>query len=445
MNLDAARAALARGLEALAEVSAALVAEPATVIVRAGENLQAALDRGGALALDAGAEWEGTFALNSDTVLIGNGARIRGTTGPALVVPPGRERIAVSGLALRGSHTVMAIGVNTIGQARLEDVPDDVTLTNVHIPTHRGVRGFAIHGSHVRLIGCSVRDCYDPGEQDSQGVYIENTNGPVLIQGGSYSAGSEIILLGGDTTRIPNVRPVVLVDGVTAHRPLSEKTDGVYRKVKNCIEAKNGDLTVRKSVIDGCWAGSGQQGEAFVFTPDLDGGRRIPMVQSGQVTALVEDCTVANCGSLTNLRGRSYNSYTPAALTVTFRRVTAVLSRVQFGGRGQLATIGGEPDLVVFDNCDVQQDGSSLLYYDPGTVIDPQTKLSRLAGKIGRLAMTGCRSTLPAEYGIMLGGYTNAREWQRSVGELVVTGNVFVGPSSAMRAQLPENQYRVAL
>jgi hypothetical protein len=115
------------------------------------------------------------------------------------------------------------------------------------------------------------------------------------------------------------------------------------------------------------------------------------------------------------------------------------VSRAKFGGRGQLAIIGGEPADVAFENVTFAGDGSSLIYYYGGDVLDPVTRQSRQAGKLGRLSLTGSRCTL-GEWGIMLGGHPNARNWQEFVGQLTVTGNAFTG-WKAMQTALPSNTY----
>jgi hypothetical protein len=437
-DLDLIQAAVAR-IRATTVPPAPLVA-----LVKAGDNLQAALDKGGAVELEAGAQFTGTFTLRSGTTLTGRpGAALRGQTGQALLIPPGTTQVAVANVEASSAHAeVISVGANDATQTTLAEAPDGVTFTKVNIPTHRGKRAFAIHGQRVTLQDCTVADVYDPGGQDSQAVYVGNAPGTIAILGGSYSAGSEILLFGGDTYRIPGLTPNgILVDGVTLSRPLSWMTDGIARKVKNIFELKNGtNVIVRHCTLSGCWA-NGQQGEAFVLTPALDGAKQTPPLRSGEVfNVLIEDCTVTNVSSVTNMIGRQYTAYTVNPLSgVVFRRVTATVSRAQFGGRGQLAMMGGEPVDVTFDDCTVTADGTSLLYYSGGTCLDPVTLTSRASGKLGSLTMTNCRSTIP-QYGIMLNGVANAGSWQTSVGTLVVTGNSFTG-SKAMQKALPDNTY----
>jgi hypothetical protein len=443
MNLISARTAIDAALAALLTAKADLATEPETVLVRAGDNLQAALDHGGAITLEPGAVFAGTYVVRSDTVLVGSGAAIRGATGPALIIPPGTRRIAIDGLELAsGASEVVTIGANTSAQQLVEGAPSGITLSSLTIPTHRGKRGIANHGADVHLLDCEVLDCWDPAGQDSQAVYTGNTPGPLRISGGRYSAGSEVLLFGGDATAIPNVVPAsIFIEGVELFRPASWQTDGVARKVKNIFECKNAtDVILRKSLLHGCWA-QGQAGEAIMLTPDLDGDRKDPPLRSGEVSnVLIEDVTIADCASVANLAGRAYRSYTVNPLTgIVFRRLIATVSRAQFGGRGQLAILAGEPGDVTFEDCTFRGDGTSTIYYQSGNVIDPVTRTLRLAGKLGRLSVTNSRLTLGV-YGFMLNGVANAAQWPAAVESLTVTGNTFTG-STVMRKALPDNVY----
>jgi hypothetical protein len=449
MNIPDALTAIEHGLAALQQAKAALsTPEPDRVVVRAGDSLQAALDKAGTIELEAGAVFEGTYSLRSRTLVTATGAAVRGMTGPAIRIAPGITDVGIIGLeATSAFNDVIRIGENDATQQSIDAAPARIALTRVSIPQHQRVRGIAIHARAVSLFGCEVLNVWDVHGQDSQAVYVGNAPGAIVIRGGRYSAGSEVILLGGDTTRIPELTPTdILVEDAELFRPLSWLGDGVPRKVKNIFEVKNGrNVTLRKSTLRGCWA-NGQTGEAIVLTPALDGAKKDPPLQSGEVhNVLIEDVTVSDCSSLVGILGRAYSAYTVnAASGIVFRRVHATLSRTQFGGRGQLATIGGEPEDVTFEDCTVTQDGTSLIYYSPGTCLDPVTKQSRAAGKLGALTLQQSRCTLPT-YGIMLGGVANAVNWQASVGVLDVKGNVFGGSNIAMKKVLGENEYLTRL
>lgn len=442
LDVDLKLKAVRDAVDAL-DVALHPVSTPAVRVVKAGEDLQVALALGVPLELEA-ATWEGTYTLSSRATLTGRvGAKIHGLTGPALVIPPGMKGVTVSNLELTSdSNEVVSVGENSVYQTTASQAPTDILFAGVKIPKHRGKRAFAIHGS-VTLLNCEVLDCWDPAGQDSQAIYIGNTPGPIQITGGRYSAGSEVFLCGGDATKIPHVVPTgITVDGVEFFRPLSWQTDGVKRKVKNLFELKNGrSVRVVNCKFSGCWV-DGQQGECFVLTPALDGAITTPPLQSGEVLdVLIQDCTIADVSSGFNIQGRAYSAVTPNALTnLVVRRVSLVASKAKYGGRGQLALISGEPGTIVFENVTAITDGTSLIYYSPGNVLDPVTTLPRPAGKIGSLSLTNSKGNLGA-YGIMTGGNANARLWQEQIGVLTVTDNQF-GGNTAMAVALPGNTYQ---
>jgi hypothetical protein len=417
---------------------------PSVRVVRAGENLQAALDAGGALEVEEGAQFEGSYVIPSGARLSGRpGSGLRGLTAPAILIMPGSRDIEIRGLDVTSKHPeVIRIGENSDRQKAVEDAPDRVTFTDVVVPQHRGKRVFAIHGRNVSLVECQALEAWDPAGADSQAIYIGNSPGGIVVSGGQYSAGSEVFLSGGDVTKIPNLTPTdILVERVTLFRPLSWKTDGVARKVKNIFEIKNGkNVVLRQSTLSGCWQ-DGQAGEAIVLTPALDGAKTSPPLRSGEVVNVsIEDVEIRDVSSVANMLGRAYSAYTVNPLSgVAFKNVRAFVNRAQFGGRGQFAIIQGEPADISVSDCTFVGDGSSTIYYASGTVIDPVTLQSRPAGKIGSLAVV--RNTMTVgDYGFMFNGSANALNSAASVASLNVTGNTFGGPSY-MKRNLPENQY----
>jgi hypothetical protein len=417
---------------------------PAARQVRAGESLQAALDAGGVIQLEAGAAFEGHYVARvPGTRLLGQGAALRGSTAPALTIPPGARDVVLEDLdASTGHPEVVGVGENTDRQTTADAAPAGIVLRRVRIPTHRGKRAFAIHGWDVALEDCVALDVWDPTGQDSQAVYIGNAPGDVRILGGRYSAGSEVLLVGGDTTRIPGLIPrTVHVEGAELFRPLSWQTDGVRRKVKNIVELKSGEyVTIRSNRLAGSWQ-DGQDGWAFVLTPTLDGARTSPPRVGGQVReVLIENNDVSDVGSIFQIAGRDYSTITVEALTgIVVRGNRFACSRARFGGFGQLARIGREPGSLVFEGNTFAGDGSSTIYYYRDSCLDPATGASRPAGPIGSLRIVDNTMALGA-YGFNLDGTVNARAWDRSVLEMVVEGNRFTG-STAMRAVFPANEY----
>lgn len=438
MNLDRVRALVA---ELASEVAADV---PVATTVKAGQSLQAALFDAGTVVLESGAIFEGSFTVGSDTTLIGQpGSGLAGKTGPALLIQPGTQRVTLSSFSAVSDspHDVISIGLNTSAQTRVEDAPAFITANQVRVPTHRGKRGFGIHARDWVLKDCEVLDCYSSRGDDSQGVYVGNSPGRMRIDGGRYVAGSSPILFGGDVTQIPGLVPDgAEISNVDLCRPLSWQTDGVARKVKNLWEVKNGrNIHFHHSKLHGCWA-NGQQGEAIVLTPALDGSIKTPPLRSGIVENIViEDVDVYDCGSVFNMLCRHYTSWTDPPLSVTVRRLTSVVSRAKFGGRGQFAQIGGDDGTVIVEDCTHQGDGSSVLYFYAGSVLDPVTRTLRPGTQLQQLRITGSRFPAPV-YGMMFNGAANGLNATKYVRQLDVSKNTFSG-SVLMKPAFPDNVY----
>ena len=317
------------------------------------ESLTALLSAGGSIALPHGGIYAGSFTLKSNTSLDCGGSSITGTTGPTLDVPPGTHDVTVTNciLTTASNQRVVLIGRNGASQTTLDQVPQRIHFTNITIPTYRGKRGFEINGAHVTLDVVTVTDLFDPAGRDSQTVWIGNTPGPVTITNSVLSGGTETIMVGGDTMKIPGVIPsdITIADCRLEH-PLSWRTDGVKHFVKNLLELKTGHrVKIQRVTLDGSWRDA-QSGYAFMITP-RDGGDINDV--------LIEDVTVNHVASVFDFMGRS--DLAPATPSPTqniiVRRVTATASKVYCAGLGTFALLGGEMHDVSFDQIHFTGDG----------------------------------------------------------------------------------------
>lgn len=388
---------------------------PATsvTIVTAGQSLQAALDGPLPVEIEAGARFEGSYRIRTgQRAIFGAGAAVHGETGPALRVDPGTRNVAVTGGRMTsGAGDVIAIGENSSQQTRVEDAPDGITLTGVVVPEHRSKRAFGIHAANVLLDRCEGLNVWSTAGQDSQAIYIGNAPGPITIRGGRYSAGSEVVLVGGDGTRIPGLNPTgITIEDTQLFRPLSWKTDGIKRKVKNLLELKAGiDVTVRRSRLQGNWK-DGQVGFAILLTPALDGSATVPPSDSGIVeNVLIEDCDVLDVAGGFMMFGRHYSCVTRRPLSgVVVRRNRFRISRAAFGGFGQFLQVAGEPGDLSFQDNTILADGSSFVYAYQGPVLDPDTGLKRPAGQIGSFGWERNLVSGLGSYGFNMLGLANA-------------------------------------
>lgn len=400
-----------------------LVSTPPTRVVRAGENLQTRVDEGGVVEMETGATFP-ALVVRRPVVLTGN-ATLQGTGGqPALDILPGTQRVTVACHARAEGGAVVRVGAIDSTQTRVEEAPVGITLSIV-IPSHRGKRGFEIHGVDVRLVACIAEDIWDPNGQDSQAVWVGNAPGPVDIHG-RFSAGSEVILLGGATPTIPNLIPTeVTIEDSFIYRPLAWMTDGVARKVKNLVEVKSGSgVVVRGCQLSGCWA-NGQDGQAFMITPTIDGTRYNPPLKSHVSTVLIEGNVVEHVGTLATVVGQDHTTWTEFPTTgIVFRGNHVTCVRQRFGGRGQVATLLSGVGQVTFEQNVCRVDGSSLIYIYRGTRLDA-VGVSQDSGPMERLTLRNNLMGIVGEYGLNVDGYPNARNTQVGLRELVADGNTY--------------------
>jgi len=408
------------------------------VTVPPGGDLQAALDRGGTVHLVPDT-YRGAYTLSAPgTRLRGHGASIVGIRGPALVVPAGASDIAVEDVVATCEdydQAVIRLGANDETQTLAELEPHHITLTRVTVPSHRGKRGIEVNARAVELTDCSVLDTWDPYGRESQGLCVLNSSGALLVDGGTYEAGSINILVGGDTMKMAGVvTRDLLFDGVTLRKPLSWRTDGVSRAVKNLFELKAGvGVILRNFTASGAWA-DGQAGCAIVLTPR--DGRHVDDV-------LIENGTITDAGDGFQIMGRDYYTFTDGTLHLRIRNV-GVYTRADCNGHGRFAMVSGEPASVVFEDCSGDLSGHSLVLAYQGDVMEADGSV-RPGGPIGELCMTGYEGTRP-EWGFMLWGYPNGGpngEGIQAATFIDVSNNTFRGESSdvVMRRNFPNNEY----
>ena len=392
--------------------------------VRPGDVLQSALDAGGVILLEPGATFEAPrFSIRaSGTTVRGGGATLRGLAGPALHVLPGVSDVVLEDLVCLSDRdqSVVQLGDNEAEtQSRIDQVPRRITLRRLAVPTHRGKRALEVHAAEVQILDGEVADVWDPALRDSQAIWIGNTPGPVTVRGGSYSAGSEVILVGGDTVRIADVIPSDLAfEDLTLHRPLAWRTDGVKRAVKNILELKTGHrVRVTDVVMDGAWRDA-QDGYAVVLTPTRGGS--VVDVEFARVT-------MRNVTGGFNIAGRDSHGISSTRTTdVVVRESSLVTNRAELGGRGILALITGGPGRLEFHRIVAAIDGTSLIHQS-GPPAGPLVLRDSLV--------------VAGRYGLNLGGTPNARSWTGAVEDLDVRDNVIAGAAAALRRSLPANRF----
>jgi len=402
-------------------------------------DLQAALDHGGVIHLMSGAVYRGAYTVwVPGTRLLGHGASVVSQRAAAFVAPPGSYDLAIrelSAVSQNFDQAVVRLGANDETQTSTELEPHHITLDRVRVPTHRGKRGIEVNARAVELTDCSVLDTWDPAGRDSQGLCVLNSSGALLVTGGTYEAGSENIMVGGDTMKMAGViTRDLLFDGVVLRKPLSWRTDGVPRKIKNLLELKAGvGVRIRNFHMTGTWV-DGQVGHAIVLTPR--DGRLVDDVT-------IEDGIITDVGDGFQIMGRDYLSHTQGSMRVRVNRV-AIRTRADFMGHGRYALISGEPASVVFDDCRGDLSGQSLVLAYQGDVMEADGSV-RPGGPIGELRMGAYDGTRP-EWGFMLWGHANGGvhgQGLEAANILDVRANTFRGDSddTVSRRNFPANVY----
>lgn len=418
-----------------ADAALALMNASGPVIVKAGDNLQAALDRGGTIQLEAGATFAGNFVFSKPgTRVLGPSTNIAGSAGgPAVYVPPGAKdvQIILASATTAWDQRVVMVGDNDPAhQAKIEDVPQAIRLS-IFVPQHRGKTAFWINGRDVTLIDCGCLDVYDPAGRDSQGINILNTPGPVIVRGGTFEAASENILVGGDVTGIADVVPSnLLFENIFLPKRDAWRLAG-KPAVKNNFELKAGiNVLVRNMRIDGNWV-SGQAGSAIVITPR--NGKTI-----GNVT--FEDVQLAHVTHAINMIAQDDKAYSPKTVGVTFRRVSADTTH-------RFLQMGGEFTNVLVE--DSEYVGADNTIYSYGSAVWDTPTASVRNGFVSR-GVEILRNRLACnKYGLMLttptGGQAYGANWAQAWPDGVISGNTFTGATALMmKKNLPTDNVFLA-
>ena len=215
-------------------------AHAATIIVKAGDNLQAAIDAaapGDTLLLAAGAVFTGNFVLPvkpgaafitirsdaGDSVLPSPGQRITPAygpllpklispnTAPALITAPGAHHWTLQFLEFPATRSgfgeILRIGDGSSAQNSLSMVPHDIVIDRVYIhgdPQIGQKRGIALNAAAVTIRNSYIAEIKGLGF-DTQAIGGWNGPGPYVIENNYLEAAGENLLLGGADPAIANL------------------------------------------------------------------------------------------------------------------------------------------------------------------------------------------------------------------------------------------------
>jgi hypothetical protein len=393
-------------------------------LVTDADDLQVALSAGGTVLLvpELTCVCAGGYRCDAPTTtLMGQGANTVGSdTAPALEVPVDVDGIEIGALTVHALDysVVLRIGRNDDAQVTVDQAPRGITLHGIASDGHRGKRVFEINGADVTLTECYVRDCYDPGNQDSQAIWIGNAPGPVVVEGGYFEAASECLMVGGDSMKIPGCRPTgITIRGATFTKALAWHVEG-GPPVKNLLELKDGhDVLIEECDLSNCWQ-SAQDGYAFMFTPTRGGSVR---------NVVVRNCRVSNVGGIVNITGVDADDRSLPRTQVAIYGGEYRTNKAAMGGSGRFCLIGRGPESFIVEDAYIRHDGSSFIDVGDSDPIDV-------------LHVIGCDWNY-GSYGIRIGGANHGDNAAGQIRELVITGNTITGAHSTFRDRYPDNTY----
>ncbi len=285
-----------------------------TFPVNAGDNLQAAINQAAAadpnlnhqVVLQAGATFTGHINLPARAA--GTGWIIIRSSAEASLPPPGTR--------VQPSHAVFMskivantgpYGVETAKAARhyrfigvevtaapgvyigaffniwpgspavMADYPHHIILDRIYLhgdpgtANNKGVHMAALNGA---VVDSYITDIRDPGNGDTNAVWITATPGPVLVENNYLAGGGENIFFGAAKSVPDDIHPTdVTVRRNFIEKPLSWK--GVYA-AKNLVELKDAKrVLIERNIIRNHWP-TGQP-FAIVLTPRAEGGVTAPI------------------------------------------------------------------------------------------------------------------------------------------------------------------------
>jgi len=396
-------------------LASAVSASAATLTVKAGGDLQAAIDAahpGDTIVLQAGATFDGPFKLRvkggttpivirsstADSSLPAAGkritpssasllAKIRSTTaGPAIRTDAGATYWTLRFLEFLPSSSTSSANLVEFGgagtsQSTLSAVPQHLVMDRCYLHGNASYgqrRGLALNSGDTQVITSYFSDI-KAVQQDTQAIMGWNGPGPYLIENNYLEAAGENIMFGGSDSNIPNLVPSnITIRRNLISRPLAWMTQSWT--VKNLVEFKNAqNVLVEGNTIENHWA-AGQSGYAFIFTPRNQSG--------GAPWAVVQNITVKNniirhVAAVFNISGWDdiHTSRQTQHITISNNLVYDVSTAYAIPNHpanGWFAVIGNAPKYVTIQHNTVDHNGSNLIRLYSGFATDGVTKIYNL-------------------------------------------------------------------
>jgi hypothetical protein len=357
------------------------------IVVRAGEDLQRALDRaepGDEVVLEAGATFRGPFTLPrkaghgwitvrssaSAEALPPPGTRVgpsdahampklESREGPVVRAAAGAHHFRLIGLEIRPQSGALLTNLVTLGthETSVEALPYSIHIERcyLHGDPHRGTRrGIALNSRRSAIVDSYLSDFKALGE-DSQAIGGWNGPGPFEIANNYLEGAGENILFGGADPRIPGLVPSDIrivrnhLRKPLAWQPGASEYQGARWTIKNLLELKNARrVVIEGNVLEQNWVDA-QDGFAVLFTVrNQDGGAPWSVVED----VIFRDNVVRHSGSGINILARDDHAPSAVARNIVIRNnVFDDVGSARWGGGGRLfQLLDGAEDVVIEHN-----------------------------------------------------------------------------------------------
>jgi hypothetical protein len=367
----------------------------ATILVHAGDDLQAAIDAavaGDILVLDASATFTGNYTLPVHTggeIIIKSagslpspGVRVTPGTasafakiqpdtggGPAFATIPACHDWTLLGLELlatpTGDNDILVLGDGSSAQNSLADVPYNLVVDRCYIhgdATYGMKRGISLQSAETTIKNCYISDIKKTG-QDAQAIAGWNGPGPWTIDNCYLEATTENFLVGGATIQIPDLLPTDITFTNNTVTKL-EAWRGAGYNIKNLLELKTGvNVLIDSNTFSYNWGGEGQSGYALVFTVrNEEGDNNWATIQNVTCT----NNTITHSGSLFNILGKDDRPVASIEMNnlVIRDNVAYDIDGGTWNGAGHFAQIHSGNAITLDHNTVINSGGVSIYFVD---------------------------------------------------------------------------------
>jgi hypothetical protein len=373
--------------------------ETSSIVVRAGEDLQQALNAarpGDTILLEPGATYVGNFVLPAKNGGEGVFITVRSSapdwtlpesterispeheprlpkikspnSQPALATAPGAHHYRLLFLELQanaqGVGDIITLGDGSSAQSSLSQVPHDLIVDRCYIhgdPAYGQKRGIALNSASTSVLNSYIADIKAIG-QESQAIGGWNGPGPFTIVNNYLEAAGENITFGGTDPSIPNLVPSdILVRRNHMAKPLAWRSEKWV--VKSLFQLKNARRArISENLLENNWLAA-QTGFAVLFTVrNQDGRCRWCQIED----VVFEHNTVRHVAAGVSILGRDNVAPSEQTRRITIQHnVFADVDNQKFGGNGYFLMVQGEPrDLIIDHNTIIQDHAYGIVVVD---------------------------------------------------------------------------------